>query len=306
VAAAEPYPLEGVHRPSAEAMIAYRKRPPPAVMTTGCSRMDAVVALPTEGKLIVITGIPSHGKSTLVRHLMCHVVRHHDRRWAIFSPEMGEWEEFCSRVISWLTRTPFGRLSDEDVANTAEWCRSRFAFISRDSGDDAPTLEWLIDTWRVCVMRDGVTDVLLDPWNQVQHQRAGQSETEYIDQALLKLAAFGRRHGVNVWIVAHPTKMRPAKAGDPLPVPTLYDISGSAGWANKTDVGMSVYRTGGYTQAHILKAKFDRWNIGGAGDVSKPVFAEMEYEIGTGWFVAPGYANGQPPDDAPYDQPPEF
>jgi hypothetical protein len=69
---------------------------------------------------------------------------------------------------------------------------------------------------------------------------------------------------------------------------------------------MSVYRTGGYTQAHILKAKFDRWNIGGTGDVSKPVFAEMEYEIGTGWFVVPGYANGQPPDDAPYDQAPEF
>jgi twinkle protein len=228
---------------------------------------------------------------------MCHTALNHDRRWAVFSPEMGEWEEFCSKLIAWLAGDPFYKLPDQIVADWAEWCRSRYAFISRDTGDDAPNLDWLIETFTASVLRDGVTDVLLDPWNQIAHNREGMSETDYIDMALRRLSAFGRRHGANVWIIAHPTKLRPARPGDPLPVPTAYDIAGSAGWYAKSDIVLCVYRVDGETQVHCQKAKFDRWAPSGTGDATNQVMAVIEYDKFSGRFSSPGGVGDPTPDD---------
>jgi twinkle protein len=197
---------------------------------------------------------------------------------------MGEWQDFCGRLIGWLADSAFRLLPESVISKWAEWCRSRFAFISRDSGDEAPTLDWLMDTYRSCVLRDGVTDCLLDPWNQIAHQRGALSETDYIDSALLQWSAFGRRHGCNIWVVAHPTKLRGAKPGDPLPVPNAYDISGSSAWFNKADMILTVYRTNGLTQVHLQKAKFERWSLAGAGDATRTVFAELEYVRQTGRY----------------------
>ena len=156
VEAAEPFPIAGIYRPSGEAMVVYLHRPFPEVMSTGCEATDSIFSLPTEGKLIIVTGIPSHGKSTYVRHLMAHTADKHNRRWAVFSPEMGEWQDSCAKLIGWLADKPFRGMAEHDIKWWAEWCRSRFAFISRDSEDEAPTLDWLIETYRACVLRDGL------------------------------------------------------------------------------------------------------------------------------------------------------
>ena len=68
------------------------------------------------------------------------------------------------------------------------------------------------------------------------------SETEYVSQILGRVRRFSDNHGLHTWFVAHPRIMRREKADGPLPVPTLYDISGSANWANKADIGLVVHR----------------------------------------------------------------
>ena len=67
------------------------------------------------------------------------------------------------------------------------------------------------------------------------------NETEYVSQILGKVKRFAQTHGCHVWFVAHPAKMYRDKDRK-IPVPTLYDISGSANWANKADLGVVVHR----------------------------------------------------------------
>ena len=117
---------------------------------------------------------------------------------------------------------------------------------------------------RAAVLRDGVTDLLIDPWNEVEYQLRDLTETQYVGRALQRLRAFALRHGCNVWIIAHPTKQHPAKPGEKLSAPGLYDISGGANWANKADVGITVHTPGEVTEIHLTKPRYSRWGRRGA------------------------------------------
>ena len=66
------------------------------------------------------------------------------------------------------------------------------------------------------------------------------TETEYVSQLLGKVKRFAQNHAVHVWFIAHPAKLH--RENGSLPVPTLYDISGSANWANKADIGIVIHR----------------------------------------------------------------
>jgi twinkle protein len=84
--------------------------------------------------------------------------------------------------------------------------------------------------------------LILDPWNEFDHTRPnGQTETEYICTSLTQIRRFARAHGVHVWLVAHPQKLYRREDGT-YPIPTPYDISGSAHWRNKADNCLTVWR----------------------------------------------------------------
>ena len=143
--AAEPYPIEGIYKPTAATMLAHKHSRPATVLTTGADSTDAAgMRFPSEGKLIVVTGVPNMGKTPWVRHIMCHTAMQHERRWAIFSPEMGEWQEFAAQIIGWLADSPFRALDDRQVSYWSEWCEPRFSFMSCDAEDRAPTLDWYL------------------------------------------------------------------------------------------------------------------------------------------------------------------
>jgi twinkle protein len=281
--AADPYPIEGIHRPSAEAMLAFRHAPPAPVLTTGCGATDQIMKFPGEGKLIVVTGIPNHGKSSWMTHAMAHTAKHHSRRWAVFSPEMGEWQNLSAAAMSWWAAKPFRStdsipgMTDDEISSGAIWCSHHFTYLACDGEDAAPTLDWLLERAAACVFRDGTTDFVIDPWNEIEHDEGGRSETAYIGRALQRLRAFATRHGCNVWIVAHPTKLKPMKPGEPVPVPTSYDINGGANWANKADMIIVVHCPDTTTQIHLLKARFRRWGRRGR-------MAELEFDPTTSRF----------------------
>jgi twinkle protein len=64
------------------------------------------------------------------------------------------------------------------------------------------------------------------------------------------------------------------------PVPTLYDISGSAHFRNKADMGLSVWRDvldeTGPTHVYVQKARF-RW-------CGKPGMVELYFNVTNGQF----------------------
>jgi twinkle protein len=55
-AAAMPYPIEGIYRVDIGMLAKLRQLPKLEVMTTGCESVDKITKLPTEGRLIGITG----------------------------------------------------------------------------------------------------------------------------------------------------------------------------------------------------------------------------------------------------------
>jgi twinkle protein len=83
---------------------------------------------------------------------------------------------------------------------------------------------------------------------------------------LSKVKRFAQNHGVHIWIVAHPTKL-PRENGS-LPVPTLYDISGGANWANKADIGVAVHRPGPRADTQIVVHKVRFKAVGRPGTVT--------------------------------------
>lgn len=108
------------------------------------------------------------------------------------------------------------------------------------------------------MLRDGVNVLLIDPWNEIEHaRRRDETLTDYIGRSIRALKRFGRLYDVAVIVVAHPTKDvgRDGKAR----APTLYDIEGSAHWANKCDHGVVIDRpSDNETLVRVAKVRFEQ------------------------------------------------
>jgi twinkle protein len=276
IEAATAYPIEGMQKLSKGALLALRHMPPPPVLTTGTGASDRILKLPAEGRIILVTGVPNHGKSSWVMFAKVHLMARHDRRFLAFSPEMQPWEGYIAQCASILKGRPFwplkdgeGRpvpgsgLSDDEIVDAEEWLRDRLVMLVSDAEQQPPTLDWILERAQVGVLRDGTTDLVIDPWNQVYHMPGNNTETIYIGQCLQRLRSFSQRHGCNVWIVAHPTKLKPEKEGGKVGCPTMYDISGGANWANAADLGLAIHSPDGVTELHVLKSRLQRWGSRG-------------------------------------------
>lgn len=300
ISRARPYPIEDVQEITGQALADYLKRPAPKVMTTGMTALDQVLKLPGEGRLIIVTGIPNAGKSQLVMAIMMHLMLREDRRFLVFSPEMQPWEEFCVLCAQVLIGKPARRGADwtedklmsyADQIAAGDWMNDRLRFLASDAEDKAPTLEWILDRGTESALRLGITDLLIDPWNEIEHQRGGMNETDYTGRALQKLKAFSYRHGCNVWIVAHPSKLKAPSPGEAIPPPGPYDINGSANFANKADVGITVHTPDSITSVSLWKSRFQRWG-------RKNNSASLEFDRASGRYRSSASAKSEYGPDA--------
>ena len=279
IAQADAYPIEGLQQVKLGTLLTLRHQRFPTTMTTGSPATDAILSLPTEGRLIVVTGFPSSGKTSWVRFVMVHTAARERRTWLAFSPEMQPWENFaaeCSQVLK--GKSFWNEMTDEEINSSEVWLRDRLIMQVCDAEDQSPTIDWLLNGAHDAVLRHGITDWLLDPWNEIAHERGAVSETDYTGRVLQRLKSFGLRHGVNVWIVAHPAKPLPLRPDEKRKAPGPYDISGSAHWFNKPDVCLTVHsEIAGQADVHLTKARFQRY--GQRGD-----FASLLFDRTTGRY----------------------
>jgi twinkle protein len=122
--------------------------------------------------------------------------------------------------------------------------------------------------------------VALDPWNTLEHLRPRDlSETEYVGQVLTSITNWCREKHCHIFIVAHPAKLARDSSGK-RPVPTPYDVSGSAHWYNKADNVITVHRDqvdgGQDVDLHVQKVRFK--HIGRVGVVT------LKYDPVTGRY----------------------
>lgn len=272
VADARPLPLEGIFdmRPGVLHEFLHAGKEPKG-LKCGIGDLDEVMSLPDgSGWLTVVTGVPSHGKSTFLRTWLVRQSARNDIGIVWASPEDNRPENLGLRITSTLVDSPTkaagSYMHRDDLKRGEDWIRDHVQFLWSDNPDMEMTLDWVLARaleakQRLPKMKRFL--LVLDPWNEFEHQyERNQSETQYTGRWLRKLKAWGRANGFSVLIAAHPPKLQKDPKTKLYPVADGYDISGGSNWFNKADMGMTVYRRDeGYPEAHCWKARYDAFGL---------------------------------------------
>jgi twinkle protein len=244
---AKPYPVTGIFSSGDLSDLVFHlyDQGEQSGKTTGWPVFDQFYTV-KEGQVTVITGIPGHGKSAFVGALSVNLARNYGWSFAIFSPE--NWP--LQRHIQSLAETicgktfdkggPTERISRDELQESLDFMSERFFFLMPE--EELMTIDTVLEKARVTIFRHGVRGVIIDPYNELDHDFQGLSETQYISSMLGKIRRFARRNDVHVWIVAHPQKLFKDKDTGKYKPPTMYEISGGAHWRNKADVGLCIHR----------------------------------------------------------------
>ena len=215
------------------------------------------------GYLTMITGIPGHGKSEFLDFILCRLNLSDDNwKTAYFSPENHPLQLHFSKLSEKLIGKSFdkrssNRISPIDLRNAIDYCSDNFYFINPE---DDFTITSILKSVKELIKRKGIKAFVIDAWNKLDHKRGNKDKNDYISETLDTIVKFCERNLVHCFLVAHPTKMAKDKDGKS-EVPSLYNISDSAHFFNKTANGICVYRNfeTGCVEIHIQKVKFKHW-----------------------------------------------
>ena len=211
-------------------------------VSTGYKNVDELYSI-VEGQLTVVTGHPSSGKSEFIDQLMINLAEREGWKFAICSFE-NEPKIHIAKLISKFLRLPFfdgktPRMTKEEMEGGKQFVQSNFSFLYQADGT-LSSVDSIIERLKIAVLRHGIRGAIIDPYNYIQKDK-DIAETEWVSDVLTRLRVFAQAHGIHLWFVAHPTKMMRDSNGD-IPAPKGYDISGSAAWFAKADVGLTVHR----------------------------------------------------------------
>lgn len=193
------------------------------------------------GDFSVVTGTPGFGKTTFVNDMLCGIASDNGLKIAWGSFEQEPQRDHKRSLRTWFHGRPEHQQDERERIAADAWIDRHHLFMIPTEDED-PTLDWLIEKMELAVSRHGVSIIVIDPWNELEHDRRGnETETEYIGRAIRQLKRFAKSFQVHVMVVAHPTKSVKDADGN-YKMPTLYDIAGSANWYNKADLGVIVHR----------------------------------------------------------------
>lgn len=260
-----PWPIDGLYRAEdyTEQLLNLYRNGQGKGVSTGWDNLDKLLTI-AEGQLTVLTGIPNSGKSEWLDALMVNLAEQQGWSFAVASLE-NPVPAHLSKLIEKRQRKPiwldaWERMSEETMMEGLKWVNDHFFMVEVKSDKDVATLDWILQKFEAAVTRHNVKGVVIDPWNECEHQRPkDMTETEYIGQSLQKLKRFAALRGVHVFVVAHPAKMQAivSDGKQAQRVPGLYDINGSANWANKADLGVVVHRPdqSSLVEIHVIKCR---------------------------------------------------
>lgn len=233
----------------------------PEGLTAGIEGLDDHLRF-SGGQLTIMTGMPGSGKSEYLDYVMTSMAKKHGWRFGVCSFENQPSAIHVTKLAEKITgksfafrHNPYSRMTKPELEAAVDVVNDCFYFININHIDVSIT--GILEKAKELVTRKGIKGLLIDPWNYIEHKiPAGYTETQYISEALTSIKAFAITYGVHVFLVAHPTKLR--KEGGKYEVPSLYSISGSAHFFNKTDNGMAAVRQFGTNevQIHFLKVRF--------------------------------------------------
>jgi twinkle protein len=242
----------------------------------GIPELDAMITWELS-RLAIWTGIPSHGKSSIVDWVNVLLNIHYGWKVAYFSPESYPVKYHFARLYTLISGHKFKDFEKykNEYESIFNYIEDNFYFIYPE---DNFKVETIIEKANYLVKKKGINILTIDPWNNLEHTKnRGESDTEYTGRVLYELTKFGKKNNCLIQLVAHPTKMKKTASGL-FEKPTMYDINGSANFYNRCDYGISIYR---YFDEKDPRIDFDvlkvKWNHLGEGGS-----AQMRYNYNNG------------------------
>lgn len=248
---AKPYPVKGLYR-----LEDFPEPPPTTSLPVGIDGLDDMFKL-TLGTFAVISGWAGHGKTSLLMRMLANLMERG------VNVALGSFETLPRPILERRMRACLYRCGEygpkcEQPGPADALLAKRLSVIAHTARDEDTELDldYIIELAKTAVLRDGVRLLVLDPWNEIEHKRrADETETEYTSRAIRSLKRFAVNYECAVWLVAHPRK--PHSDGNPKP-PSLYDLAGSAHFANKADYGLIIHRDnmgGTEIDARVVKVR---------------------------------------------------
>jgi twinkle protein len=284
-----PYPVDGLYTASSysgqinDLYNGNYQKP----LEIGMKGLDNIYKI-MKGTFHVWTGIPNHGKSTFLDQILVNLGRHHDWRFAVFSPEHST-SMHIRRLLQIYNRKPFDkeeneRMTPEELENGLTWIQDHFYFI--ETREHIPNVSKILDISKQACQKFGCNGIIIDPYNEVDASRQGNKrEDEHIRDFISSCKRFARMHDVVMWVVAHPTKLQRDNDGT-YHAPTAYDIAGASHWHNQSDAVVTVHRDFDDNSVRVITRKIREQglygNIGEATffyNTSKKIFAPREVSI---------------------------
>ena len=208
------------------------------------------------GYTTIITGIPGHGKSEITDQMLLEISIDYQLKGGYFSPENWPSELHLMKLIEKVSGRKIFDLPKEEIQSIGDYLNNTVYWIYPEEGF---TVDSLLNKVRQAVLKYGIRWYVLDPWNKIEHL---DDSTNYVSKTLDLISNFNKKNGLHCFLVAHPTKMR--MVDGKYEVPGLYDISGSANFYNKADIGLSMYKEAqGESVLIVQKVKFKYWGTVG-------------------------------------------
>ena len=262
LAKAESYPLDGViqaHELKDDVMQLYFDGLKPGDKI-GHSGFDELASFPPS-HLTIITGIPNHGKSAFLDHLMVRLALRSDWKFGVFSAENNPMSYHIKQLSELIIGKPFKRgfinsMTANELERAIEIISERIFFIRPE--DDRYTLNNIMESAKQLTKQKGIKGFIIDPYNRIELEMKSLNEHQFINSMLTKLNIMKNVLGLHIFLVAHPRKMQKKHNSSIYEVPTLYDIAGSSHFYNQADAGITVYRNfdKGDTEVYVQKCRF--------------------------------------------------
>lgn len=248
ISGAKPYPVKGLYK-----FGDFPPKPQQVHWSTGLPMLNEYIRI-VPGTLTVFTGYANIGKSTVLSAIIAAQIENHIPVCiASFETDIDILRDSLRQAI---LKCGSHELAKKDLTAVDALIEENSSLIYQAvDAEDEMDLEWFLERCRVAVLQHGAKMIVLDPWNELEH-KLGKNETEtaYTNRALREFRRFAQRYNVALWVVAHPAK--PEKGGPS--IPKLYQISGSAAWANKPHYGLTYHRpdpSENLGQLHVTKVR---------------------------------------------------
>jgi len=185
------------------------------------------------------TGYANYGKTTYVLQAMLTKSIFDDWKWAVYSPENYPANDFYDDLIEMYCGKDRKFMTQEEYVDGATFINDHFFYVYPDHDHD---LNAIHEKFRYLILKKGCDGVLVDPWNQLDHNMSGyQREDVYLSKAFKDTKRFALMNHICYNIIAHPKSPQYKQDGS-LPPADMYDLSGGSMWANKMDNILSYHR----------------------------------------------------------------